>query len=44
MMRDLNTSRGMTFVFSTHDGMIMDRARRLVMLKDGAIDSDEVRS
>lgn len=44
MMRDLNVSRGMTFVFSTHDGMIMERARRLVMLKDGAIDSDEFRN
>ena len=43
MMRRLNESTGMSFLFSTHDGMIMERARRLVLLKDGRIDSDEVR-
>ncbi len=41
MMRELNRNSGMTFVFSTHDDMIMQRARRLVTLKDGRIDSDE---
>jgi len=44
MMRQLNQSTGMTFVFSTHDQMIMQRATRLVTLKDGQVDSDEVRS
>ena len=44
LMRELNLSTGMTFVFSTHDTMIMERASRLVTLKDGRIDSDEVRS
>jgi putative ABC transport system ATP-binding protein len=44
MMRELNESRGMTFIFSTHDEMIMERARRLVTLKDGLIASDEIRS
>ena len=43
MMRDLNEKKGMTFIFSSHDQMIMDRARRLVSLKDGRIDGDEVR-
>ena len=43
MMRRLNESRGMTFVFSTHDRMIMERSRRLVTLVDGRVDSDEVR-
>ena len=43
MMRQLNQENGMTFVFSTHDQMIMERARRLVVLKDGKIDRDEVR-
>ena len=43
MMRRLNESRGMTFVFSTHDRMIMERSRRLVTLVDGRIDGDEVR-
>ncbi|MBD3274976.1 MAG: ATP-binding cassette domain-containing protein [Candidatus Marinimicrobia bacterium] len=43
MMRELNEKTGMTFVFSTHDEMIMERAKRLVILKDGKIDSDERR-
>ncbi len=43
MMHALNETRGMTFVFSTHDGMIMERAKRLVMLRDGEIASDETR-
>ncbi len=43
MMRELNEKSGMTFVFSTHDTMIMERAKRLVLLKDGQVDTDEVR-
>lgn len=41
MMRQLNEESGATFVFSTHDSRIMERARRLIVLKDGRIDSDE---
>ncbi len=41
MMRELNEKTGMTFLFSTHDEMIMERARRLVILKDGRVESDE---
>ena len=44
MMYRLNTQSGMTFIFSTHDPMVMARARRLIMLKDGQIERDEVRS
>lgn len=43
MMRELNERTGMTFVFSTHDTMIMERARRLVRLRDGQVESDESR-
>jgi putative ABC transport system ATP-binding protein len=43
MMRELNRKSGITFLFSTHDLQIMERARRLVTLKDGKIDSDEVK-
>ena len=43
MMRELNRKSGITFLFSTHDQQIMERARRLVTLKDGKIDSDEVK-
>jgi len=44
MMRELNEKRGMTFVFSTHDTQIMERARRLVTLKDGAVETDVIRT
>ena len=43
MMKELNEKKNITFVFSTHDQMIMDRARRLVILKDGRIDREELR-
>jgi putative ABC transport system ATP-binding protein len=43
MMRELNQKSGITFLFSTHDRDIMERAKRLVTLKDGVIDSDETR-
>jgi len=43
MMRELNRKSGITFLFSTHDQQIMERARRLVTLKDGRIDTDEVK-
>jgi putative ABC transport system ATP-binding protein len=44
MMHDLNRDEGMTFVFSTHDQMIMERASRLIRLKDGGIDNEERRN
>jgi putative ABC transport system ATP-binding protein len=43
MMKDLNVRHGMTFIFSTHDQKIMDRARRLIHLRDGLIELDEQR-
>ncbi|WP_428235224.1 ABC transporter ATP-binding protein [Gracilimonas sp.] len=43
MMLDLNKREDMTFVFSTHDQRVIDRARRVVTLVDGKIDSDEKR-
>lgn len=43
MMRDLNKKTGMTFVFSTHDKMIMERARRVITLKDGLVAEDVVK-
>ncbi|MCU0288442.1 MAG: ABC transporter ATP-binding protein [Acidobacteria bacterium] len=44
MMRELNRTTGMTFVFSTHDKMIMEHARRVVILHDGLVVSDEVKN
>jgi putative ABC transport system ATP-binding protein len=43
IMERLNHEHGVTFIFSTHDPKVMARARRLVRLVDGAVDSDEVR-
>ena len=41
VMERLNRDHGTTFVFSTHDPRVMERARRLVRLVDGRIESDE---
>lgn len=47
MMVELNKRNGelgTTFVFATHDAMVMERSRRLIRLIDGSIASDESRS
>ncbi|MHB1198966.1 MAG: ABC transporter ATP-binding protein [Polaromonas sp.] len=41
LMRRLNEDKGVTFVFSTHDPMVVERARRVIRLRDGSIESDE---
>jgi putative ABC transport system ATP-binding protein len=43
MMEALNRDQQVTFLFSTHDPRVMSRARRLVRLVDGRIESDEAR-
>ena len=43
LMLQMNEKTGATFIFSTHDKMVMDYARRLILLKDGQIKSDETR-
>jgi putative ABC transport system ATP-binding protein len=40
----LNRDKGITFVFSTHDPMVVERARRVVRLRDGRIEADERRA
>lgn len=40
-MRELNEASGTTFVFSSHDQKVIDRARRLVWLEDGQIVRDQ---
>jgi putative ABC transport system ATP-binding protein len=40
IMAKLNLEEGMTFVFSTHDQRVIDRARRVLTLEDGKIVSD----
>ena len=40
VMKDLNDSRGVTFLFSSHDPRVIDRARRIITLVDGAVVED----
>ena len=40
LMAELNTNENMTFIFSTHDQRVIDRARRVITLEDGKIVSD----
>ena len=44
MMNRLSEQTGMTFIFSTHEQMVMERARRIITLKDGQIERDESKS
>lgn len=43
LMRRLNEEQGVTFLFSTHDPEIIQAARRVIRLRDGKIETDEVR-
>jgi putative ABC transport system ATP-binding protein len=43
LMLRLNKSALTTFIFSTHDAMVMDFARRIVHIRDGQIERDEVK-
>jgi len=43
LMLELNKSEKTTFIFSTHDQMVMDYARRLIRIRDGQIESDEIK-
>jgi putative ABC transport system ATP-binding protein len=43
LMKEINQSEGTTFVFSTHDKMVMDYALRLIILRDGRVAEDQRR-
>jgi putative ABC transport system ATP-binding protein len=43
-MRALNETLGTTFLFSSHDPRVVEKARRVVTLHDGQIVSDEARA
>ena len=43
MMKRMNEGKNVTFIFSTHDKMVMDYARRLVLLRDGRLADDRVK-
>lgn len=42
LMERLNREHGTTFLFSTHDPRVMNRARRIVQLVDGHVEKDSV--
>ncbi len=44
MMANLNKQQGITFLFSTHDQHVMDKARRIIQVHDGRIESDSAKS
>jgi putative ABC transport system ATP-binding protein len=41
IMQDINAKRGVTFIFSTHDRLVQEKARRIVTIRDGLVHSDE---
>ena len=43
LMKALNEKTGSTFIFSTHDQMVMDYAKRIIRLRDGRIEGEETR-
>ncbi|MGK7344968.1 MAG: ABC transporter ATP-binding protein [Candidatus Nitrospinota bacterium M3_3B_026] len=43
LMEKLNEEESVTFLFSTHDQRVMDRAHRILRMRDGAIESDDRR-
>jgi putative ABC transport system ATP-binding protein len=44
LMEGLNREHKMTFVFSTHDNRVIQRAHRVITLRDGAVESDKVKN
>ncbi|MCG8618710.1 MAG: ABC transporter ATP-binding protein [Desulfobacterales bacterium] len=43
MMAEMNQKRKVTFIFSTHDRMVMEYAHRIVRLKDGLVSDDSTK-
>lgn len=43
IMEKMNREKNITFVFSSHDPQVIERGKRLVVLHDGMIESDEIR-
>jgi len=41
MMQDMNRESNITFLFSTHDSRVMEKARRIITIEDGKVASDE---
>lgn len=43
LMADMNKKENITFLFSTHDQRVIDKAQRVITIEDGKIISDEKR-
>jgi putative ABC transport system ATP-binding protein len=43
IMEQMNEKKKVTFIFSTHDQMVMDHARRLILLRDGLVVDDRMK-
>lgn len=41
LMQSLNREQGVSFVFSSHDPLVIQRARRVILLRDGKLVSDQ---
>jgi putative ABC transport system ATP-binding protein len=41
-MKRINKELGTTFIFSTHDEKVMQYLDRIIYLKDGMVDKDEI--
>ncbi len=41
IMEKLNREEGITFIFSTHDSRVVNKARRVITIEDGCVVSDE---
>ncbi len=42
LMKKFNKENGMTFIFSTHDALVLSYAKRIIKLRDGSMVSDEL--
>ncbi|MBN2521313.1 MAG: ABC transporter ATP-binding protein [Bacteroidales bacterium] len=43
IMEKLNKEENITFIFSTHDSRVMNKARRVITLVDGKVESDKMK-
>lgn len=43
LMQELNEKHKTTFIFSTHDQLVMDFAKRIIYLRDGRVTSDKIK-
>ena len=43
IMERLNKEENVTFIFSTHDARVVKKARRVITLVDGKVDSDKIK-